>query len=370
MLSKRSRPAIFAVALSALLLSSSVAGLAIAGSSSTVDVQQDESIDGDKVIEDFVDRIETLETVQFTRTTETVYNGNTTSSTERVVADLNDFQSRTEVLNTSRSVGGNLTTVMNESKVVSYNPKYDSVSEVEVTSQQLLPQIEAFANDSLVEYEYIGTESIDGESTHVLEATPQRIQDSEVETELTVYVDTETNFPVKTVSEVVGSEASFETTLTYENVVINEEIPDSEFELEIPEDATQPDLDFSPEISQYDSYDALDSNATVSIPSAELADGYSFEGATVIAEDDYYSVFLSYSDGEDSVSISTRASTNEALDRSESDRYDTIEIGDTTGYLYSDEDFVALHWEDNQSYSLYGEITDEEATGIAESIQN
>lgn len=367
MLSKRSRPAVLAVALSALLLSSSVAGLAVAGSPSTVDAQQDESVDGDEVIDDFVDRIETLETVQFTRTSETVYNGSVTNSTERVVADLDDFQSRTDVLNAS--VGSNSTTVMNESKVVTYNPEYESVSEYEVTNQRLLPQIEAFANESLVDYEYVGTESVDGQSTYVLEATPQRVQDSEVKTELTVYVNTETNFPVKTVTQVVGSDVEWRAEITYENVVINEEIPDSEFELEIPDDVTEPEVDFSPEVTQYDAYDALDSEANLSIPRAELADGYSFEGATVIAGDDFYSVHLSYTDGEEEISVSTRA-TNGAIDRSQSDHYDAVEIGDTTGYLYSGEDFVTLHWQDDQSYSLYGEITEEEATGIAESIQD
>lgn len=70
---KKSRLALFAALAAAMLLTSGTAGVALATTAATPATNEgknSETIDGDKVIEEFRDRIDSLETVQFTQTEE------------------------------------------------------------------------------------------------------------------------------------------------------------------------------------------------------------------------------------------------------------------------------------------------------------
>jgi outer membrane lipoprotein-sorting protein len=366
MLGKRRRPAVLAVLATALLLTSSVAGIAAAHQSSTIDAQSDET-DGDEVVDSFLERIETLETVEFERTTESTYDGETATNTDRVAVDLDDFQKRIDTVDSS--FGSNTTTVVNESTSVIYDPAHDTVSEFTVSGEQiLLPRLEQLANESVLSYEFGGTETVDGRSAYVLEAVPEREVPEDTELSMTVYVDTETHFPIRVASESVTDDAEYSSTVTYRNVTVNEGIPDTRFELDLPDDVSTPTRDSPPEISTYDSYTALDANASVALPDAELADGFTFDGGTVISSDDRYSVFTSYSDGEQSVSVTVSADSSSGIDRSDYDRFEAVEIGDTTGYVYDGDDYASVYWTDAQSYTVSGDISAEQAVDIAESI--
>ena len=62
--------------------------------------------------------------------------------------------------------------MLNESTAVTYNAEENHVSEYEVRAKTLLFQIELLANESLLSYEYRGTETVDGREKYVLNAAP------------------------------------------------------------------------------------------------------------------------------------------------------------------------------------------------------
>ncbi|WP_136688993.1 outer membrane lipoprotein-sorting protein [Halorhabdus amylolytica] len=367
MASTNRRPAVLVILLAAALLTSGIAGITFAETPSTTDAQTTEELDGDEVIDSFVERLSTLETAEFTRTSESEFGNETSTRTVHVFADFGDFQKRTETVNTT--VGSNTTTVMNESTVLTYNADENTVTEFEVSGDRiLLPTLNALSNESLVSYEFTGTETVEGENAYVLEGTPQLQGETEGETSLTVYVDTETYFPVRMESESTGEKYTYSSTITHRNVTLDEEIPDSTFELDVPADASEPSEYVGPDVSSYESYDNLSTSATLSLPAEELAAGFNFEEGTIVDGEDYYSISLRYTDGEETISVNTRTdSFNESI-YEESDRYEAVEIGDTMGYRYASDEFTSLHWADEQAYSLYGEIENETAMDIAESI--
>lgn len=362
------RPAALAVLATALLVTSAFAGGVVAGSPSAPTADRTDTPDGDEVIDAFVERISTLETAQYTQTTETTYNNQTNSQTVRVAADLEDLQKRTETVSTS--VGSNTTTVVNETAAVTYNEDENTVSEYDVRRQLVLPRIEALANESQVEYDYRGTATVEGQDTHVLVGSPvqQSASDSDVQSSVTVYVHAETSFPVQIETETNTENGEFSSTITFDNVTLDEPIPESTFDIDVPDDATDPTATTETEYSSYESYSNLAANTNLSIPGAEIPGDFDFDHGTVVDGENYDSVSLSYTDGDQMVTVNTRASTLNGFDYSDSDRHEAVDLGDTTGYLYSHEDFTSLHWETDQSYYLYSQVRNETAVTIAQSI--
>jgi hypothetical protein len=183
---------------------------------------------------------------------------------------------------------------------------------------------------------------------------------------MTVAVDTETYFPVQFSNEVRGGQYNVNTTQTYSNVSINHDVPESTFELDVPADATEPSYD-GPEIESYDDYSNLQSNTNLSLPSAELPDDYEFESAQTIDGDGYYSVSLTYTNGEDSVHVTVKADS--PFDWSERDGVEAVSLGEETGYYNSHGDYGFLYVDtDEQSYSLYGEVDEDVLVEIATAV--
>ena len=365
---RRSRPAILALLTATLLVTSGIAGVAFAGSSSAIDAQTTDTPSGEEVVDSFIERISTLETAQFTRTSETTFRNETITRSIRVSADFESFQKRTETVRSSN--GNNITRVVNESTTVTYNEDENTVTEFDSPGNTLLPTVEALANESMVDYELRDTQAVDGQETYVLDATPKQMaqSSSETELELTVYLSTETYFPVQIETERTGEKYTYDSTMTFDNVTLNEEIPESTFELDVPENATDPTENTGYDITEYDSYDNLTSTANVSVPGSELAADFSFEEGRIIDGESLYSVSLSYTDGEETVGVNTRSASEVQFNYSDSEMYETVEIGETTGYLFSSGEYTTLHWETDQSYSLYGEISNQTAVDIAASI--
>ncbi|MEF8785495.1 MAG: DUF4367 domain-containing protein [Haloarculaceae archaeon] len=371
MVQYKSRPALLAVLASVMLLTTGIAGVAFAGSPSTTVAQTDEATtdepDGEEVIDSFTERLETIDTIEFTRITETESNGETMESTERVSADLDAFQKRTETIDST--FRNNTTTMVNESTSLTYNEDENTVTEYEYRGDILLPMLEQLANDSAIEYEYLGTDTVDGQDVYVLEGTPTEQLDTETDTSLTVHVGTETHFPVQIAIDVESSEYdyNYSSTITYENVTLNEDIPESTFDIDVPDDATDPTENFGPDISTYDTHDALQSNTELSVPSAELAEGYEFDQARVIDGDGYYTVSSTYTDGTDRITVSIQ--DDNPFDYSEIEDYEEVSVGENTGWYAEYDEFSFLHWDSNgQSLSLYGQLSEEETLDIAASI--
>jgi len=100
------------------------------------------------------------------------------------------------------------------------------------------------------------------------------------------------------------------------------------------------------------SNDSLASDTELSVPDATLPNGLSFDSGAVVRSDDFHSASLSYTDGEESISITTHTELLTSFDHSDSDRYEAVEVGDTTGYVYTSDDFLALYVEADQPYPL------------------
>jgi outer membrane lipoprotein-sorting protein len=369
--STKRRPAIFAVLTAAMLLTSGTAGVALAATPAVTadaqDAQDDDTPDGDEIVAEFRDTIDSLETVNFTVTTESTFDNETTTRVEAVDADLEDDQKRVETLNST--FGSNTTTVWNGTTVTTYFPEENSVSEYEVTGASLLPSIEALANESIVSYEYTGNETIDGQETYVLEGTPESgTQPDDVEASMTVYVNTETYFPEQIVHESTSDDFEYSSTTTYENVTLNAEIPDSTFELDLPDNVTDRSETTMPDISEYDTYDDVVSATNLSVPAANLTDGFNFDSGVIVDGDDFHSVTLTYTSDNDTVDVVTRGEPVSEFNHSESDYFESVSVGDTTGYLSTHEDFVSLYVEGDQPYTIHGEIDEETAIDVAEAI--
>lgn len=367
----KSRPALLAVLASVMLLTTGIAGVAFAGAPSTAVAQTDETTsdepDGEEIIDSFTERLNTLDTVEFTRMTESETNGETLQSTERVSADFEAFQMRTETV--SSTFRNNTTTVVNESTSVTYNEDENTVTKYDYRGDILLPNVEMLANDSAVNYEYLGTDTVNGQNVYVLEGAPTQQVSTETNTSLTVYIGTETQFPVRLAVDVESSEYdyNYSSTITYENVTLNEDISDSTFDIDIPEDATDPRENLGPEISTYESHDALQSSANLSVPSAELAAGYEFDQARVIDGDGYYTVSTTYTDGTDRITVSVQ--DENPFDYSEMEDYEEVSVDENTGWYAEYDEFSFLHWDsDGQSYSLYGQLSGEDTLDIAASV--
>jgi outer membrane lipoprotein-sorting protein len=364
MFANGSRPAGLATLLSVLLLSSAVAGVAVAGPPSTKAVQYAEPIDGDDVVDSFVDRIETLGTVEFTRTVRIEVGNRTTTTTVELAADLDDSQKRVETLQTP--VGANTTAVRNGSDLVTYNHGRETITETEV-SGPVLPRLQFIANDSLWTYEYLGTETVDGQETHAIEVNNQSTDPGgDTRKIATMYVDTETYFPVQYDS---GSRSEgFNSTVTYENVTLGEAIPDARFELDVPTDIDQPSSTPDVDIEPFGSYEEFPPEGALSIPAASLPGGYAFESGVTLTTADRTSAIVSYTDGENHLSVHTDAGSMDTTGYETSNAWERIEVGETVGYIYSTDAHTSLKFEDGQTYTISGDVDDSTTRAIAESI--
>lgn len=371
-MSERSRSsALLALLVTVSMLSTGIAGAALADSPSTTDAQpannSETTTDGEAVVENFTQRIETLETVEFTRTMESEFDNETMSNTVRVVADLESEQKRTETIASSH--GSNTTTVINATHMTTYNADENTVNTFEYGSNSrdysMLPQLTQLANESAVEYEFLGTGTLDGEEVYRLDATPTQTP-AETDVSLTVAVDTETYFPKQVTTEFSGEQYSVNSTRTYSNVSINEDVPESAFELDVPADATEPSFS-GPDIESYDDYASLQSDAELSLPAAELPADYEFEGARIIDGDNYYSVSLTYTDGDQRVHVGVQK--NSSFDWSERDGVDEVSLGDETGYYDDDGDYAFLHADTGeQAYYLYGQLDEDQLIDIGTAV--
>jgi len=348
----RSRPALIAVLAVGMVLASGIAGVVFA----TTPMTQDESDppDGAEVIAEFRDEISSLETARFTRNEQFTFNNNTHTNTVDVEADLEADQKRIET--------DELKQVWDEETVTTYNVAENTVGERERDGTPLLPRIERLVNETMIGYEYLGTDSVDGEDVHVLEAIPQRNVDANGS--LTISIDTGTYFPVKVESQSADVEHSV--TARYENVTLDGEIPASTFELDLPDDVENRHDSSGPDISEYDTYENAVSNTEITLPPADLTGSFTFDSASVFEDRDIDTVSVMYTDGEQTVTVNVQYDT--VRNFSASDRLEPVDIGEETGYISVNEEFVSLQVEDDRLYSIHGAIDEQTATDIAEAL--
>jgi len=322
---------------------------------------------GDEVVERFEERIESLESVVMAYETNTTINGNTTMTSERRMwVDYENDRVRTE-WETNRT---HVITVRNESGTVSYDVENNQLNRFNVSVDMAhVTPVDSLVTDTEIAYE--GRDRVDGEEAYRLTVTPTNASGTLGSVNVTVWLDTDTYFPTVATSELDDSEYDFEQTTRFRNVSLNASIPDDRFTIDVPDNATEPEPSV-PNVTEYESLSSLREDTNRSVPSPDVPDAYTFEEGYVVADDDSHSITLHYATDDDESLTVVKHSAME-YDFSESDRYETIDVGNHTGY-YTEYEYdgnttsvVVVPCEDT-TYRVSGDRSKGETVGVADSL--
>ena len=373
------RTALLAVTFGSLLVSSSVVAGAAATSLQPTPEQPAQTSqshgastpsapDAEAVVEQFRDRMASLDTVVLTMESEVQTNGNqTTTAEQRLWVDYQNDRIRTErETNQSETI-----TVRNQSKTVIYNVGENTVSTFNNTSNVTagIP-LDRTLNTSKLSY--AGTDQIDGERTYRLNVTPasrSAMSDSR-SVDATLWIDAETYFPQRIHIATDGDNIEYETTSRFQNVTLNSSIPDDQFTIDIPDDAEKPGYESNMET--YESLSALRNGTSHTVPEPDLPEAYSFEQARVFDSSDYHSITLQYeAANNETVTISTRSPT--AVEYDDVERYEEVDVDGHTAY-FTEFEFggattaVLTLSRDNATVSIVGDLSKSETIETAESL--
>ena len=329
------------------------------------DAPDDENLTAETILEDYQQRMDSLETLTMAAQTNSSYSA---SSTQSVWVDFENERIRTE----RDSEYAETITVTNQSGTVTYNvdentvSRYDYAFDDQYGSQFGLGPV---FNNSEVTYE--GTETIDGTEAYRLNAEPET-QYGNTSLDVTIWLSAETSLPVRYEMSSDG-ESSYETTLRFTNVTVNETIPDERFTIDIPDDAESPDYS-TPDFYSYDSESELRENTSQSVPSPAVPEGYTFDSGYVTDGENYSSVTLNYATEDDeTLTVSKRTTGEYDYNYSENDDYESVDIGDRTGWYtqfdHGESNLSILVWDcGDDQYTVYGSLSESETVEVAESI--
>jgi len=373
------RAALLAVTFGSLLVCSSVVtGAAVASqqptpeqsvqtTQSSADGNDSSAPDGDAVVETFRDRFASIETVVMTVETDMQLNDDRSRTTEqRLWADYENNRIRIE----RESNGTETVTVRNESKTVIYNADENTVSTFDNSgSVGSRTMVNGILNNTELTYET--TERLDGEQTYRLSVTPNESAMAGPDSvETTLWIDTETYFPEKFHSVSDSENFDYEITGEFRNVTVNEAIPDSRFEIDVPDDAEKPD--YASNMETYDSLTAVEDGTDHTVPDPDVPDAYSFTEATVFNSSDHHSVSLRY-ESDDGDTIRVSASGAMEFDEDERDSFETVVVNGHSAY-YTEFEFGGNTTSSlmvtcgDTTYTVYGDLSKSETIDIAESL--
>lgn len=316
-------------------------------------------------------QLESLETLSLTVRSNVSSDSYSSESTSSIWVDFDDEQIRTE----RSSEYGDTITVRNETGSVTYDTEDNTVRNSSITFADMNPRENGFfalVMNEESELTYEDTAVINGTETYRLDVDTQS-EAIEAEHDATVWIDTETYMPVRYDVSLDSDRYSYETTVQFDDVRINETIPDERFSIDVPEDAERPDYS-TPDFESYESESELRQNTSQSVPDPELPANYTFDSAYVTDGEEHSSVSLSYTDGDDG-SITLSQSSGNTLSNShyaDSDEFENVSVGDRTGYYNEfdtgESNMSILVWEagDNR-YTIYGSVSQSTVVDIAES---
>jgi len=272
------------------------------------------------------DRRASLDTISATVTTVQERNDTTTTTVTRKRQRLEPWAYRSQVLSVNRSEdarpplvseGGFI--VVNETTFTFYDPASERFNRAEIESSDdsdespylrlvaaaqtgdsvarptatpgvpSLPQVPADESDGnssasyregTVTVAYTGTEPVDGRETYRLELTPNAPNMS-LQSE-TVWLDSESLYPLKWHTEFVAHGTDHEYTTTYRNVTFNPTFDPGIFRVnseEIPEDVNEVRID------NYDSASAMADDIEFPVPDPSVPKGFELESASYRSTD-------------------------------------------------------------------------------------
>jgi outer membrane lipoprotein-sorting protein len=374
--------AVPAVALSVLLIASiGAVGPATAAPTDSDTLHQADTPDADEtdanltaaeILDTHEQRLESMESLSLTVRSNYSSDSYSSSATSSTWIDFTDEQMRTE----HSSDYGDTITVRNESGSVTYNVEENTVRDSDITFSEVNPRDTgylALAVNEQTELTYEETVALNGTEAYRLDIDYQSDY-TDAEQDGTLWINTETYMPVQYEMSMESDRYSFESTVRFTNVSINETVPDDRFGIDIPDDAEQPDYS-TPDFESYDSESALRQNASQSVPEPELPDGYTFDSGYITEGDTHSSVSLTYTTSEDeSLTVSQSNRTMTSSYYSESDEFENVSIGDQTGYYNEfdagESNTSILVWSDGDTqYTIYGSAAQSTVVDIAESME-
>jgi outer membrane lipoprotein-sorting protein len=322
---------------------------------------------GDEIVSSFNERMSSLETLVMTyETNVSVDDGDPMITEQAMWIDYEANRMRTEA-ETDRT---ETITVRNESKTVTYDVENNQVNRFDRKGNTSLgTPLDGLVENS--EFSYEGRERIDGRLTYRLDVTPTNTSSMPDSVNATVWVDSDTYFPTKTVTKSETDEHDFRMTARFRNVSVNEPIDEDRFTIDIPDDAEEPDYSL-PERTTYDSLAELRDNTSRSVPAPDVPDAFSFEQGYVLGSEDYQSITLRYV-SEDGETLHVGQGPSLGYDYGESSRYETVDIGNESGY-YTEHEYngnttaiLVIPCED-ATYSVSGDVSKDEITDVGTSL--
>ncbi|MFC5969903.1 DUF2092 domain-containing protein [Halomarina salina] len=355
MVPRQLRSSLFAAALALLLVTS--------GCMATGPVD-DETVEN--YVQRFDQKMNDLDGFSATRTTTVTYDGETSTSKAAVWVRPGTGESRSETLAPTEREGD--TTVRTTDAVWIHDASENSVQKIDY-SESDLPTTDGFGRllDDMVNrsnVSYAGTEQLDGQTVHRIEFTPTDA--ARFGGTLTVWVDAATRFPVKMHQTVDTEDLNLSTTVRYDDVELNPGIDDERFTFDPPANATVDETELPP-TERYDSLDALRANASTTVPSADLPDGFHLETAVVTRLDEGDSLSMTFANDSTRLSVSKQDAGlygNVSLDGGE-----TVSVGDETATYRTYAGTGTLQWTcDGHRYSVAGSLSKADLTTVAESV--
>lgn len=329
-----------------------------------------DEMDSEEITQQVQDRHEEIDDLQGVMTVETTIGNETQETTMEFWQRLPD-QQRTEVRNSTGPESEGDVTVTDGETSWYYDSAANEVTRFDLDIDEEAAQINesAIIESMLEDYDvaYDGTETVGDRTTHVLELTPTGDDGNETVAydSLTLWVDDEYWYPVKQHAEMTVGNQTTETTITYEELAINEGVDDERFTFDPPEDAeiVEPEL---PETQEFDDVAGADSATPFDIAEPEVPDGYALDRATVAETDGTTSATLWYEndgDGTLFVGVSDDESMTATADG------EPVEIGDHEGTVVETMGTTTVRWEcDGLSYSVTGDLDRADLIAVAESV--
>ncbi|WP_121821544.1 outer membrane lipoprotein-sorting protein [Halostella salina] len=311
----------------------------------------------EELTESFRERLSGLDSITMTQEMTYVIDGNETTTETRTWARFDTGESRTKTLSPEAASGD--VTIINESAMQRYDESESTVTVYDRsgTSQGTLGTTFGGLENASLQYE--ATEQVDGERTYRVSITPTNTVGTDVE--VTGWIDAETYFPVRYESAAQTGEYNVSTTVEYENVTLNPDLPDSTFTFEdLPDDVTFETYE-TPDTETYNSREALTAASNLSVPDPDVPAGYEFEsGMTVTGNTEQVSI--TYTNGTDRFTVTKIAAT-----------YDTngenVTVGDQQGAYDELGSTAMVSWTcDGRTYSVTGPFDEDGLVEIAESM--
>lgn len=333
-----------------------------------------EETDADALLQAAIDARETVDTVQGTRTSTLTSGGQTFTTIERVWIRPPD-ERRTEVLesNLSRATGDlrvrNGTTFWlyfaNQNTAVTTD--LEESSPVSGLVSGATSGLQAVIGQSDVNATHNGTATVAGRDVHVIEFTisgRMATYDSG-----TVWIDRETNYPLKQELRSSSGPEAFVTELAFEEVTFGEPIDDDLFAFDPPADAEVREFD---EVTseEYESVDAAESAVPFDLPEPDLPEGYALDSAAAGENLRGWTATLQYRNQDETfVTITVSEATTNSLPYGDSE---SVEIDGVTATITDlGENISQIEWEDDglvYAVNANARLPRETLIGIAESI--